>query len=440
MNSPAKQMDSFAQMQESNSQLANPVDSMKFEVIEPISICDEVLEGWNHLRSSDSVFSSPYFDAEFTKAVAKIRGDVRIAIARDDRGIVAVLPFQENSPGKAVPVGGLLNDWHGIMGCRAPGVMEQMLRAAKLESFKFHAIDNADRALSKYIFREFNSHYLDLSEGWEQYRKWVFKNSSTVKRQGQKTRALEREVGKIRFEFESDNPLMLERLIELKRARYQNSNTFDILGVPWASQLLRELHRVREPNFRGILSILWAGDQFVEWSVQRAVGRRRPCGGTLRNGRTWTIALLVSRLRPKVSQVLTRNGDADAFGNACLRRRSYKVGSWLRRRFLQVQVRQRTAASCVRNGEFQLVLTQLGTTKVPHANQVEADPNEADGQKRGSESVPRIRGLEFPLASCRPFCGADSCLIRACSEVTTETSKFQRFLSALKPWNLPFQI
>lgn len=234
-----------------------------FQVITPESISGPLLERWNQLRGQHKIYTSPYFDAEFTKAVGRVRDDVRIVVAEINGQIVGILPFQENTRGNAVPVGGMLNDWHGILGKRSPEIFEEMLKAADLQSFKFHAIDNSERLMKKYIFREFDAHYLDLSEGWDAYRKWVFKHSSTVKRQGQKTRAMEREIGEIRFDFDCEDPDLLERLIKLKRTRYQNSNTFDILGVPWAADLVRELHQVREPDFQGILSVLWAGDEFI---------------------------------------------------------------------------------------------------------------------------------------------------------------------------------
>lgn len=237
-----------------------PID---VDVFGPESLCGTIEEHWNRIRRSNPVFKSPYFDIEFTRAVARVRDDVRIAVVQSNGEVIGVLPFQENKPGYAVPVGGLLNDWHGIMGKQYPEVLQKILKAAKLKSFKFHAINAEDDKLEKYYFRKYKSHYLDLSDGWEAYRKWVFKNSSAVKRQGQKTRALARKFGEIRFEFESEDANQLERLIELKRAKYQNSNTFDILGVPWASNLLRELHQVRDPNFRGVLSVLWAGDHMV---------------------------------------------------------------------------------------------------------------------------------------------------------------------------------
>lgn len=241
----------------------NVAARVNVQVVRPHSLCGPLLEDWERIRKSKPVFASPYFDVEFTKAVGRVRDDVRIAIAENDGDIVGILPFQEHKRGHAVPVGGLLNDWHGVMGDQSPAILEKILKASKLKSFKFHAIDNSNDGLKKFYFREFNSHYLDLSNGWEEYRKWAFKNSSTIKRQGQKTRGLGREVGEVRFEFESEDPLLLERLIELKRARYQNADTFDILGVPWASDVLREIHRIREPNFRGVLSALWAGDELI---------------------------------------------------------------------------------------------------------------------------------------------------------------------------------
>jgi len=239
-------------------------ESINVDVFGAESLCGDIEEQWNRIRNSNSVFfDSPYFDIEFTKAVARVRDDVRIGIVKRRDKIVGFLPFQENKPGHAVPVGGMLNDWHGIMGMQSPEVIKLILKAAKLHSFKFHAIYNVDDSLKKYYFREFKSHFLDLSEGWEPYKSWVFENSSAVKRQGQKTRALGRQIGEVRFEFESQDSNLLERLIELKRARYRRSNTFEILGVQWASDLLRELHQVRDPNFRGILSVLWAGDKMV---------------------------------------------------------------------------------------------------------------------------------------------------------------------------------
>ena len=259
----AKSIDAPFGNQASRSKVISTDAPIDVEVYGPECLCGSIENHWNRIRNSNPVFKSPYFDIKFTQAVGRVRDDVRIAIVLSLGEVVGFLPFQENKPGHAVPVGGLLNDWHAIMGTQSSEVLQQILKAAKLNSFKFHAINAEEDGLEKYYFREFKSHYLDLSDGWEAYQKWVFKNSSAVKRQGQKTRGLARKFGEIRFEFESEDANQLERLIELKRAKYQRSNTFDILGVRWASNLLRELHQIRDSNFRGVLSVLWAGDHMV---------------------------------------------------------------------------------------------------------------------------------------------------------------------------------
>ena len=238
---------------------------MDVQFITADELCGELADRWDALRLSNEYFDSPYFDVNFIKAVAKVRDDVKVALFVEDDEVVGFLPFQLNSSGRAVPPGGRLNDYHGIIG--GTGDIEshfkKMFQGSDLKSYAFHALPPTTEDYEQYAFREIRTHHLDLSIGWEGYRKWVRKHSSTVKRQGQKTRNLEKAVGPIRFEFDSDEGDILERLIELKRAKYQRSKTFDILSVKWAADLLRELQGVKHPNFQGILQTMWAGDELV---------------------------------------------------------------------------------------------------------------------------------------------------------------------------------
>lgn len=229
-------------------------------------LCGDLEQHWQSLRQSDPYFASPYFDADFIRAVAKVRQDVRIIMVEEDGVPVCFLPIQENAKGRAVPAGGRLNDYHGVLGKPEHSVrhFKKILKSAQLKSYAFHALVPAtDEKIRPFAFRDLRTHHLDLSNGWDWYRKWVHKHSSTVKRQGQKTRSLEKDFGPIRFEFDCPHGDVLERLIELKRAKYQRSKTFDILSVDWAANLLRELHLVKRPNFQGILQAMWAGDELV---------------------------------------------------------------------------------------------------------------------------------------------------------------------------------
>ncbi len=238
----------------------------RIDAIGPSELCGSIAQRWGEVRDHSPKFASPYFDIEFTKAVCRVREDVEIAIAVDESDCIqAFFPFQRVAPRKAMPVGGRLSDLHAPIG-EVPdpdGLIKQIMKSMDLTSYAFHAGLKTNGDLEAHEFEVLNSYFMDLSDGWDIYYDWARKNSVAIKRQGQKTRALEREIGPIRFEFDCQATDVLERLIELKRAKYQRSMTFDILGVPWAAELLREISKVRKPGFQGILSVLWAGDDLI---------------------------------------------------------------------------------------------------------------------------------------------------------------------------------
>lgn len=237
------------------------------DIVSAHQLCGHLGERWDTIRATNPRWKSPYFSKEFTKAVARVRDDVEIAVIRksDEDLVIGFLPFQRVTESHAEPVGGRLNDAHGLIGIELndskyiPLIMEKV----GLKSFGFHSAILCGENIDQYEFAPCDSHYIDLSQGWETYRKWVRKNSSTVKRQGQKTRGLEREIGPIRFEFDCTDAETLEHLIDLKRNKYQRTKTFDILSVEWASNLLREVATIEKQEFKGLLSVMWAGDEIV---------------------------------------------------------------------------------------------------------------------------------------------------------------------------------
>ena len=220
-----------------------------------------VLQNWHNWHQSSPNHASPYFDPQFTRAVDAIRDDVRIALFLNrQRVVVGLLPYQHNLNQHADPIGGRLNDFHGVIGVPEFRVdWEKFLDAADLRSFSFHAASSGLGDLEPYRFEHLSSHEIDVSGGADEYFRWAFGKSSTLRRQAQKTRALARHLGPIRFVFQSADAMGLEWLIEKKRQRYQRSLTFDILSVDWAANLLREIHGIQEGRLQPVLSELWAG-------------------------------------------------------------------------------------------------------------------------------------------------------------------------------------
>lgn len=250
---------------ETTSVIQNLTSRQQIEVVGPDQLTGEIEAAWKRLRAEQPQKESPYFAIEFTQAVAAIRDDVQVAVFRDADGeIEALLPFQKTSATLLEPIGGRLNDVHGILGGRNLSADQILngLASIGIRSASFHAADflGADE---QFQFRELQTHHLDLSGGWDAYYRWAKKNSSTIKRHGQKSRAMERKYGEIRFEFQNADEAVLEEMIALKRAKYQRTKTFDILSVEWAADLLRHIHQIRTDEFSGILSTLHVGDRLV---------------------------------------------------------------------------------------------------------------------------------------------------------------------------------
>ncbi len=252
--------------QKSFSKTRKLQDGFQIQVVGCSQLSDEILEAWNGMRADQPQHESPYFSVEFTQAVAAIRDDARLAIFRNTGGVIeGILPFQKTSSTYAEPIGGRLNDVHGVLGGRNLSA-DQILEGLELigiRSASFHAAADFHGTDDRFQFREMKSHHLDLSDGWESYYRWAKKNSSTIKRHGQKSRALARKYGELRFEFQNTDSAVLEELIALKSAKYQRTKTFDILSVEWAANLLRHIHQIQTDEFSGVLSTLHAGDRLV---------------------------------------------------------------------------------------------------------------------------------------------------------------------------------
>jgi CelD/BcsL family acetyltransferase involved in cellulose biosynthesis len=226
------------------------------------------ISDWQTLVADQPVLQSGFFLPEFSQAVSRVRKGVEYVVLRDGQRIVALFPFQRIGRHVANPVGGMMSDFHGLI--TRPGRQvdfRQLMQAAGIRRFDFHAwqedgISAESRQIQR-VFRTLNCPLVDLREGTGAYREWVNRHSSTVRRQPQKTRAMIRQLGPLRFEFDCRAPSTLEQLITMKRDRYQRTRTFDLLGLDWTSNLLRDLFDVRGESFRGLLSALWAGDHLV---------------------------------------------------------------------------------------------------------------------------------------------------------------------------------
>ncbi|MEX0716237.1 MAG: GNAT family N-acetyltransferase [Planctomycetaceae bacterium] len=225
----------------------------------------DIVAAWNGLLDANSALGSPYYRPEFTRAVAAVRDDVRIALFEERDEIVGVLPFQRGRFGAGQPVGGRLNDFHGaIVKPGASWTADEFLRGCRLGSWWFSHLpaEQCEHGFSAHEVME--SHYLDLSRGYESY-KTARREAGTreIAKLDRKLRQIEREVGPLRFETHTDDRDVFHTLLEWKSEQYRATNLADVFAYPWTVELLERILAYREPDFRGVLSALYADEKLI---------------------------------------------------------------------------------------------------------------------------------------------------------------------------------
>ncbi len=216
------------------------------------------------MRAARPCYRSPFFGYDFIEACGRVCPNIQVAMAHDGDQLVALLPFVKRNHRDAGPVGAGINDAHGLL-CRSDGEIDlcDFLHRCQLRGYAFHAspIDAPD--VQRFEIGRTRSFLADLTVDPLGYEHYLRETSSTIDRQGQKTRRLARQVGPLRLEFDCRDTRLIDYLIQLKGAQYQRTHTFEILAVGWIKQLLYRLHEHEDPRVRGLLSVLFAGDEPV---------------------------------------------------------------------------------------------------------------------------------------------------------------------------------
>lgn len=208
---------------------------------------------------------SPYFSPSFTEIVASTRDNVELAVVKDDGQIVALLPYEKLRWKFAGPVGSFLSDYHGVI-CR-PDFMFQpldLVRACGLAAWDFEHVPQDQTYFSQFYRRNQRSPIIDLADGYGAYVK-ERRDAGTeqIKKNGNLMRRLEREVGPLRFVAHSADKTLLDQLLAWKTTQFRHNCWRDIFTIPWVRQTMEGIHSTQTPEFAGVLSALYAGDELV---------------------------------------------------------------------------------------------------------------------------------------------------------------------------------
>jgi CelD/BcsL family acetyltransferase involved in cellulose biosynthesis len=243
---------------------AEPASKLRFRTLPARQLGAELTQAWSAMQQGDLTLQSPFFRPEYSELIATVRPDVFVTVALNRDEPLAFFPFQKHWR-IGSPVGGALTDYQGAIA--RPGVQldpRQLLRACGLASWRFDHLLSAQQQFAPYGLLQADSPCIDLSCGVENYiaqrRHGCRSDFSQLMR---KQRKIHREVGTLRLELHSADPLCLASLIEWKSAQYRQTRTPNIFEYPWVRQVLDRALATRTADFEPCFTSLWAGDALV---------------------------------------------------------------------------------------------------------------------------------------------------------------------------------
>ncbi|HEX7902112.1 MAG TPA: GNAT family N-acetyltransferase [Planctomycetota bacterium] len=213
---------------------------------------------WEEIRNGAAELDSPYFSAEFARALAGVRGDVAVAVLEEGGEIRGFFPHQRRSFGFGAPAGGRLSDFHGLLAPRDLEVdVPALMRACRLSSWDFHALVASQAALAPYHARVIESHYLDASRGLEGYEAGL-KNAGSCqpRRLIAARRKAEKSFRSVEFTAHVADPRALDTLLEWKSRQYRSAGTVDNFSYGWIRDLVRRVQGTQVEGCAGMLSAL----------------------------------------------------------------------------------------------------------------------------------------------------------------------------------------
>lgn len=233
-------------------------------IIKACELTTEQTLQWQDIASAQRYLQSPFLQPAFTRAVALVRDDVRVALFESHGELQGVFPFQFGPRGLLRNLCGRLSEFHTpiVKPEFAPDIPE-LLRACGLSWWQFDHLPVSESPLAKHAWGTSNSAYINLADGYDNYVKDRKAAGSSVSQTLRKRRKLEREVGPLRFEYHTTSEEAFQSLVDWKDDQHRRTGRLRVLQYDWVLQLLRHLKSDHAPNDAGIFSTLHAGDKLA---------------------------------------------------------------------------------------------------------------------------------------------------------------------------------
>jgi CelD/BcsL family acetyltransferase involved in cellulose biosynthesis len=237
---------------------------MNITVVHPNELGEAEVARWRGIQRATPSLQNPFLSPEFTVAVGHLRARARVAVLFDGPEIVGFFPFERRGFGYGVPIGAGHNDCQGLVHVADLDFdPQELLRVCGLAVWEFDYLVGGQKPFEPYQKASASSPIMDFSAGFDPFLAQLQQNSSTFREVSRKQRKLARDVGELRFVFDTGNAQALRTLMAWKSAQYLRTGWADRFAQRWFVELLEQLLDTRNEGFSGVLSMLYAGDEPV---------------------------------------------------------------------------------------------------------------------------------------------------------------------------------
>ncbi len=238
--------------------------SSRFRTNNAADLPDEMWGSFRELRAGQKPYASAFFDPDFARLIAEVRGDVSITFTEDQDGLLAYWPMHIGLGGWARAVGVPFSDRNGpVVRTRANIDVAQYLQDHNISGFRTSALVLCDQITLDPV-KTVDTNMSDLNGGWEPFIEGQTQlHKKFFKKIGRLERKLQKEHSEIIFTFDDKSPEMFQQLITMKRAHYSRSKYHDVLRPIWVRKMLDQLRFGACLDIKTVLSTLRVDGKLV---------------------------------------------------------------------------------------------------------------------------------------------------------------------------------
>jgi len=232
-------------------------DTFQVTVVPGRELSAEHVRAWSAIQSTNPCLDSPFFRPEFTIAVSQEVANMVVGILHDPSGTpIGFLPYLLARPGFGKNLA--ICDYQGVIA--PPSIhfdASELIRKCGLKVWEFDHLVTTSQAFHKYHTHTVESPIIDISRGFDAYKESLGPDGRRhLAKAATSARKALRELGPLTLVCKSDDARVMQAMHRWREQKYG--------ALPmWVHRTLDSIRTWNKPEFSGVLSALYAGDDLV---------------------------------------------------------------------------------------------------------------------------------------------------------------------------------